>query len=81
MVKNPSANAGDPGSIPGLGRSHMPGSNEAHEPQLLKPARLEPMLCNKEPPQREAYTPQLESGPHLLQLKQKQWRPREAKNK
>ena len=50
----------------------MPGSNEAHEPQLLKRARLEPMLCNKEPPQREAYTPQLESGPHLLQLKQKQ---------
>ena len=27
MVKNPSANAGDTGSIPGPGRSHMPQSN------------------------------------------------------
>ena len=27
VVKNPPANAGDPGSIPGLGRSHMPWSN------------------------------------------------------
>ena len=27
MVKNLSANAGDMGSIPGLGRSHMPRSN------------------------------------------------------
>ena len=27
MVKNLPANAGDTGSIPGLGRSHMPSSN------------------------------------------------------
>ena len=27
MVKNPPANAGDTGSSPGLGRSHMPQSN------------------------------------------------------
>ena len=27
VVKNPSANAGDMGSSPGLGRSHMPQSN------------------------------------------------------
>ena len=27
VVKNPPANAGDTGSIPGLGRSHMPQSN------------------------------------------------------
>ena len=27
MVKNPPANAGDMGSIPGPGRSHMPRSN------------------------------------------------------
>ena len=27
VVKNPSANAGDMGSIPGLGRSHVPQSN------------------------------------------------------
>ena len=27
VVKNPPANAGDTGSSPGLGRSHMPRSN------------------------------------------------------
>ena len=27
VVKNPPANAGDTGSNPGLGRSHMPQSN------------------------------------------------------
>ena len=27
VVKNPPANAGDTGSIPGLGRSHMPWSS------------------------------------------------------
>ena len=59
MVKNPPANAGDTGSSPGLGRSHMPRSNQARVPQLLslrsraretqllKPACLEPVLCNK----------------------------------
>ena len=29
------ASAGDTGSSPGLGRSHMPWSNSAREPQLL----------------------------------------------
>ena len=59
VVKNPPANAGDMGSSPGPGRSHMPQSNlslcatttelrsRAREPQLLKPAYLEPLLCNK----------------------------------
>ena len=36
VVKNPSANAGDTGLIPDPRRSHMPGSNEAHMPQLLR---------------------------------------------
>ena len=35
VVENLPANAGDTGSSPGLGRSHMPWSNWAHEPQLL----------------------------------------------
>ena len=47
MVGNPPANAGDTGSSPGLGRSHMPRSNEARAPQLLKPMHPEPMLHNK----------------------------------
>ena len=35
VVENPPANAGNTGSSPGLGRSHMPRSNWAREPQLL----------------------------------------------
>ena len=35
VVKNLPANAGDMGSSPGLGRSHMPQSGQAREPQLL----------------------------------------------
>ena len=35
VVETPPANAGDTGSSPGLGRSHMSRSNEAREPQLL----------------------------------------------
>ena len=35
VVKNPPADAGDTGSIPGLGRSHMPRSKKARAPQLL----------------------------------------------
>ena len=34
-VENLPANAGDMGSSPGLGRSHMPWSNWAREPQPL----------------------------------------------
>ena len=37
VVKSPPANAGDMGSIPGQGRSGLPQTNQAHEPQLLKP--------------------------------------------
>ena len=40
MVKNPRANAGDMGLIPGPGRSHIAQSNEAHAPQPLS-------LCSK----------------------------------
>ena len=35
VVENLPANAGDTGSSPGVGRSHMPRSSWAHEPQLL----------------------------------------------
>ena len=37
VVKNPPANAGDMGSSPGPGRSHMPRSNQVRAPQLLSP--------------------------------------------
>ena len=35
VVESLPANAGDTGSSPGLGRSHMPRSNWSREPQLL----------------------------------------------
>ena len=54
VVKNPPANAGNTGLNPGLGRSHMSQSNEAHAPQLRghtlqlpRPWHLEPVLCNE----------------------------------
>ena len=59
MVGNLPANAGDTGSRPGLGGSHMPRSSwarapqllslrsRAREPQLLRPACLEPVLRNE----------------------------------
>ena len=37
VVKNSPANAGDTGLIPGLGRSHMPRSNQTRVPQPLNP--------------------------------------------
>ena len=37
VVRNPPANAGDTGSIPGLGRSHMPQGNWVHVPWLPSP--------------------------------------------
>ena len=36
-AKNPPANAGDMGLSPGPGRFHMPRSNWAHAPPLLRP--------------------------------------------
>ena len=43
MVGNLAANAGHTGLCPGPGRSHMPWSGWAREPQLLG-LRLEPVL-------------------------------------
>ena len=77
VVKNPPANAGDMGLSPGPGRrSRMPRSSwahapqllslrsGAHEPHLLKPVRLEPVLhrgrahSNEKPTRRsEAWRP------------------------
>ena len=68
MVENMPANAGDTGSSPGLGGSHMPQSNWAREPQLLS-LRIW-SLCSAT---REAATVRgprtaMKSGPRLLQL-------------
>ena len=76
MVENLPANAGDTGSCPGLGRSHMPRSNWAREPQLLslrvwslcsatREATIErgPRTAMKSGPRTA-----MKSGPHLPQL-------------
>ena len=81
VVENLPANAGDMNSIPDLGRFHMPWSNKAWGPQLLSLcfSAREPQLlkttCPKahalqqeKSPQWEVQAPQLESGPHLMQL-------------
>ena len=48
VVKNLPANAGDTGLIPDWGRSHLPQSNKAPEPQLracaLKPGSHNPRV-------------------------------------
>ena len=43
MVKNLSANAGDMGSIPGMGRSPMPQGNKTCAPQILNPHIYSPL--------------------------------------
>ena len=68
VVENLPANAGDMGSSPGLGRSHMPQSGWACEPQLLSLRVWN--LCS---PTREAAIVRgprttMKSGPRLPQL-------------
>ena len=83
VVKSSPAKAGDMGSVPGRGRSHMPSGNSACAPQLLSlcSRALEPQLllehtchnyCSlhtlEKPLQWAAHTPQLESSPLSSQL-------------
>ena len=68
VVESLPANAGDTGSSPGPGRSHMPRSSWAHEPQLLSLRVWS--LCSAT---REAATVRgprtaMKSGPRLPQL-------------
>ena len=47
MVESLPANAGDTGSSPGPGRSHMPREQLGPWATITEPARLEPVLRNK----------------------------------
>ena len=84
VVENLPADAGDTGSSPGLGRSHMPRSSWAREPQLLSLHVWS--LCSAT---REAATVRgprtvMKSGPRSLQLEKalaQKRRPNAAKNK
>ena len=84
VVENLPANAGDTGSSPGLGRSHMPRSGWAREPQLLSLRVWS--LCSATTEAATVRGPRtaMKSGPRSPQLEkalaQKQ-RPNTAKNK
>ena len=84
VVENLPANAGDTGSSPGLGRSHVPRSGWAPAPQLLSLRVWS--LCSAT---RGAVTVRgprtaMKSGPRLPQLEKalvQKRRPNTAKNK
>ena len=83
MVENLPANAGDTGSSPGLGRSHMPRSNKVHEPQLLSLRVWSLCSTTREATIVRGSHTAMKSDPHLPQpekaLTQKR-RPNTAKN-
>ena len=89
VVENLPANAGNAGSSPGLGRSHMPRSNWAREPQLLS-LRVWSLcvwsLCSATREAAIVRGPRtaMKSGPHSPQLEKaltQKRRPNTDKNK
>ena len=76
VVENLPANAGDTGSSPGLGRSHMPRSNWAREPQLLSlrvwslcsATREAVIVRGPRTAMKSGPRTAMKSGPHLPQL-------------
>ena len=65
MIDTLPVNARDTGLIPGLGRFHMPWSNQAYVPQLNPHATTAEPTCpracalqQEKPPQLEGSTPQ-----------------------
>ena len=84
MVGGLPAEAGDTGSSPGLGRSYVPRSNWAREPQLLSLRVWSLCSATREAAIVRGQRIAMRSGPRLPQLEkalaQKQ-RPNTAKNK
>ena len=84
MVENLPARAGDTGSSPGLGRSHMPQSNWAREPQLLSLRIWSLCSATGEAATVRGLRTTMKSGPGSPQLEKtlaRQRRPNTAKNK
>ena len=84
MVENLPANAGHTGSSPGLGRSHMPRSNWAREPQLLSLRVWSLCSATGEAVTVRGPRTAVKSGPRLPQLEEalaQKRRPNTAKNK
>ena len=84
VVENLPATAGDMGSSPGLGRSHMPRSSWAREPQLLSLRVWSLCSATRDAAIMRGPRTTMKSGPHFPQLEealtQKQ-RPNTAINK
>ena len=68
VVESLPANAGDMGSSPGLGRSHMPQSCWAHEPQLLSLRIWSLCSATREAAIVRGPCTAMKSGPRLPQL-------------
>ena len=68
VVKSPPANAGDTGSSPGLGGSHVPRSNWACEPQLLSLRVWSLCSATREATIVRGPRTVMKSGPRLPQL-------------
>ena len=84
VVENLPANAGDMGSSPGLGRSHMPWSNWAHEPQLRSLRVWSLCSATREATIVRGPRTAMKSGPPLPQLEKaltQKRRPNTAINK
>ncbi|KAJ8792016.1 hypothetical protein J1605_020218 [Eschrichtius robustus] len=84
VVENLPANAGDPGSSPGPGRSHVPRSNWAREPQLLSLRVWSLCSATREAAIVRGPRTAMKSSPHLPQLEKalaQKRRPNTAKNK
>ena len=84
VVESLPANAGDTGSSPGLGRSHMPWSNWAREPQLLSLRVWSLCSATREVTIVRGPRTAMKSGPRLPQLEKalaQKRRPNTAKNK
>ena len=84
VVENLPANTGDTGSSPGLGRSHMPQSNWAREPQLLSLRIWSLCSATREAAVVRGPRTAMKSGPRLPQLEKalvQKRRPNTAINK
>ena len=68
VVESLPANAGDTGSSPGLGRSHMPRSGWARGPQLLSLRVWSLCSATREAAMVRGLRTAMKSGPHLPQL-------------
>ena len=84
VVESPPASAGDTGSSPGLGRSHVPRSGWAREPQLLSLRVWSLCSATGEAMMVRGLRAAMRSGPRLPQLEKalaQKRRPNTAINK